>query len=409
MTVQRRILILTADVGFGHRKAAAAVQAAMERQSGPETEVLVTVANPLDDARTPSILRDSQVDYDYFVREMPEIYRLQYQFIYSAAPAAVFERLLVVMLYRVMHDLVARHQPDVVLTTHPHYIAPLAALATLGRFRRPFMTVVTDLTRVHRMWFNDAAERIFLPTQEALAEALDYGLPEKLLAVTGIPVSPAFQHLPANRAELREQLGWQPELPTVLVVGSKRVKGLPQVMHALNHANLPVQYVLVAGGDEKLYQRFCQEEWHGPVHLYNYVDRMPLFMAASDCVVTKAGGLILSEALACGLPLLLVDVTPGQEEGNAEYVVRHGAARLASSPLLALEELFHALQHGGLLLNQQAEQARRLGRPGAADEIAAALLAAAECAPQPVPESRLALRPRLRELLSQFGVPLDFI
>jgi 1,2-diacylglycerol 3-beta-galactosyltransferase len=97
---------------------------------------------------------------------------------------------------------------------------------------------------------------------------------------------------------------------------------------------------------------------------------MPTLMRASDFILCKAGGLIVSEALASGLPLVLVDVIPGQEMGNAKYVIEHGAGEKASDALAALEIIHHWLADDGALLSDRARSARRLGRPQAAFEIA---------------------------------------
>jgi UDP-N-acetylglucosamine:LPS N-acetylglucosamine transferase len=105
-------------------------------------------------------------------------------------------------------------------------------------------------------------------------------------------------------------------------------------------------------------------------HIYNFVSEMGTFMRASDCVLGKAGGLTVSEALACGLPLILVDVIPGQETGNADYVVSGNAGVLANNPTEVLEAMAHWLEKDQLHYRRQAENARRLGRPRAAFDIA---------------------------------------
>jgi 1,2-diacylglycerol 3-beta-galactosyltransferase len=122
-------------------------------------------------------------------------------------------------------------------------------------------------------------------------------------------------------------------------------------------------------------------------------------MHAADCVMCKAGGLIVTEALACGLPLLLIDVLPGQEAGNADSVVQGGAGELAQDPLAALEILYHWLAKDAVLLTERAENARRLGRARAAYEIAAHAWAAAERGPGPVSRRLARARPKLVELL----------
>jgi 1,2-diacylglycerol 3-beta-galactosyltransferase len=188
-------------------------------------------------------------------------------------------------------------------------------------------------------------------------------------------------------------------------VGSKRVEHLSDVLRALNHSGLPLQLALVAGGDEDLYRQFQATEWHTPTHVFNFVENMPTFMHAAECIICKAGGLIVTESLACGLPLLLIDVLPGQEEGNAEVVVRGGAGELAASSIEALEAMCHWLEHDGALLAQRAQNARSLGRPHAAADVAEQAWQAARRGPQTRPRRRLLSRSRLVALLRRFDIP----
>jgi 1,2-diacylglycerol 3-beta-galactosyltransferase len=162
-----------------------------------------------------------------------------------------------------------------------------------------------------------------------------------------------------------------------LVVGSRRVGHLGDTLRALNHSGLPLQLAIVSGDDEDLYRTLQTVDWHITVHIYGFATNMPAMMRAADCVVSKAGGLIVAESLACGLPLLLIDALPGQETGNAEHVDAHGAGELAKDPLAVLETMCHWLADDGRLLAEKACSARRIGRPRAAYDVANLALAAA--------------------------------
>jgi 1,2-diacylglycerol 3-beta-galactosyltransferase len=122
-------------------------------------------------------------------------------------------------------------------------------------------------------------------------------------------------------------------------------------------------------------------------------------MQAADLVLCKAGGLVTSESLACGLPPLYVDIIPGQEKGNADYVVGHGAGEVAKSPLATLEILCHWLENDDALLHERAENARRLGRPRAALDVAELIWDAAQEA-----AGKTVDRSEIQELLSRLGV-----
>ena len=373
---RRRILILTADAGFGHRSAANAIGSALDEMYGDRCEI--SIVNPLEDRRTPFFLRDSQSDYDKLVRNTPELYRFGYDASDASVPAVIVEQALTVFLYEVIRDLVRSFRPDVILTTYPLYQSPLRAVMMISRASIPILVTVTDLATVHRLWFNNNVDLCMVPTTIVRDLALNYGMSPEQVQVTGIPINPDVVRELRSPQEIRLSLGWNTDLPTVLAVGSRRVDRLIDTLNVLNHFGIPMQLIVVAGKDEKLYQELKQIEWHVPVNIYNYVQNIPTLMKAADFIICKAGGLIITEALACARPMLLIDAIPGQETGNADYVVQNGAGDLAREPVEVLETVSHWMMDGGLLLSQRAENASRLGKPNAAYEVANAVWLAAQ-------------------------------
>jgi 1,2-diacylglycerol 3-beta-galactosyltransferase len=284
------------------------------------------------------------------------------------------------------------------------YHAPLKAVYTVSKRHIPLLAVVTDLGSVLRIWYHDVADLYLVATEAVRAQALSYGLPPQRVRITGIPVHPDMICEDRSPAAVRAELGWDPDRTTLLAVGSKRVTNLYDALRALNHAGMPLQLALVAGGDDELYQRLLETTWHVPATVQNFVDNMPTLMRAADCILCKAGGMIVSEALACGLPLLLVDALPGQEAGNAEHVVKGGAGELVRDPLALLETLHHWLANGGALLAQRAENARRLGQPRAAYVIADLVWEAARRGPRREGPLVRLRRSKVREQLKRNGI-----
>ena len=318
----------------------------------------------------------------------------------------MIESAVTVMLYVAMRDVVRRCQPDAIVTTYLLYQAPLAAVYAIGRRDIPLLTVVTDLGPVHRLWFHQAADLCLVSMPAVRDQAVECGLLPEKVEVTGIPVHPNLVRQDRPPAAIHAELGWplRPDLTTVLAVGGKRVGRLTDVLHALNHSGLPLQLALVAGGDDELYHQFQSTEWHVPTHVYNFVEDMPTLMHAADCIICKAGGLIVTESLACGLPILLTDVIEGQETSNARYVVEGGAGELAQSAIDGLEIMCHWLASGGKLLAQRAQNAQHLGRPRAAYDVAELAWAAAVRGPQIRAERHLLELPKLTDLLKRHGV-----
>jgi len=365
---KKRILILTADAGFGHRSAANAIAAALSENYRDQVDV--DVVNPLEDRRTPFFLREAQSDYDKLVRSVPELYRFGYDASDTTVTSAIVESALTVLLYEVMRDVVRYYRPDVIVTTYPLYQAPLGAVFTMQNRDIPLLTVITDLATVHRIWFNRNVDYCLVPTEIVRDLALHYGLSEEQVKVTGIPVNPELAREQRPVPEIRRELGWREDLITVLAVGSKRVDRLMDTLNVLNHFGQSLQLAVVTGKDVEAYRELQHVEWHIPVHLYEFASNVPLMMRAADCLICKAGGLIITEALAAGCPMMLIDVIPGQETGNAEYVVDAGAGDLARSDIEVLEVFAHWMLDGQKLLRQRAAMAAKLGKPLAAYEVA---------------------------------------
>jgi UDP-N-acetylglucosamine:LPS N-acetylglucosamine transferase len=365
---KKRILILTADAGFGHRSAAEAVAEALSMQYPQSCET--TVINPVYERNGPFPLRNTMRDYDHTVTRWQAYYQLTYALSDTRLVCRLLDRAMRVLLTRLMTGLLDELQPDLVLSTYHLYNPALRAAIDRRGVAIPLFNVVTDLKNVHKMWLQPGPDRIFVASQSVSGEAIAYGMAGEQVIASGVPVNPRFGEETKSRQDLRRELGWEAQLTTLLAVGSRRVETLLAHLEAINQAGLPLQVAAVAGGDARLFQKLQAIQWRIPVHLYGFVDQMPELMRAADLLVSKAGGLIVAEGLACGLPLLLIEFIPGQETGNVRFVQENHAGRLAGSPWETLSILRSWLQDNGQILRETAANARRIGRPRAACQVA---------------------------------------
>ena len=367
MNTKNKVLILTADAGFGHRSAALAIKTVFQEKYNDKYEVILV--NPLDNKKAPFFLRESQSEYDKWVRNVPELYKFGYELSDAAIPVSILETILTVSLFEVFRETLEEHKPDIIINTYPLYQAPFIAVRSLLKLNIPMATIVTDLATVHNIWFNEDIDLMIVPTSIVKNDAIKAGVaPEKILEI-GIPVNPNIFLLKENKQELRRKFNWEENKTTILAVGSKRVEHFKENLNILNHSGYNFQLVVVTGRDKKLYEELKNIEWHHPVFLYEFVENMPEFMKASDLLISKAGGLIVTEALASGLPILIMDAIPGQETGNALFVQEAGAGVWTKNWVEFLETISHLLMENCEKLSDFQKNAQNKGKPSAAMQI----------------------------------------
>ena len=177
---------------------------------------------------------------------------------------------------------------------------------------------------------------------------------------------------PDAKETARARLGLADSAFTVLLLGGGEGMGpVAATAHAvarrLAETGTAAQLVVICGRNKRLRQSLQRSEWPIPAQVCGFVDNMQEWMAASDCVITKAGPGTIAEALIGGLPILLSGFIPGQEEGNVSYVVENGAGAYCDTPD-GIADIVSDWA-GGSELAQMADRARELGRPRAAYDI----------------------------------------
>ncbi len=398
---KKNILILTADAGFGHRSAAIALKSAFE-ELYPDL-FSISLINPLDNKKAPNFLKESQSEYDKWVRNVPELYKFGYELSDASIPVTILETILVVSLFEVFHEIIEEYKPDFVINTYPLYQAPFVAVRSLQKKSIPMVTIVTDLATVHQIWFNEKVDWLIVPTEIVRYDAIEIGVDPEKISVIGIPVNPMIFLIHETKQELRKTLSWDENLTCILAVGSKRIEHFKEKLSILDHSGFSFQLIIVTGKDKILYDELKTLEWHHKVFLYEFVDRMPEFMRASDLLIAKAGGLIVTEALASGLPMILIDVIPGQETGNAQFVLDGNAGFWVKNPSEFIENFGDLMVDGNKKLNVTQENAKKLGKPSSAMQIARFVIDKLE-SHEPAPPPKVEFIQKIENLLSEFRI-----
>lgn len=399
--MKKKVLFLMSDTGGGHRAAAEAIGEALIQRYGAD--------------RVEIELVDVFKDYTSFpLNHMPELYPwlinhskaswgMGYNLSNTRRSARVFSRAMYVSGEKRMKRMVADHPADVVVCVHSVLTRPaFEAYTRSADDRPPFITVVTDLVSTHMFWYDKLVDRTLVPTQAAYDRGIYAGLSADKMRITGLPVHPRFSTLP-SQAEARESLGWDVDLPAILMVaGGDGMGPLFKTARALNARKLNCQIAIIAGRNKVLFDKLTAAEWNQPTHIYGFMKDMPRLMAASSILVSKAGPATICEACIAGLPVILFDAIPGQETGNVDYVVQSQAGAFAPSPRAVADTAEAWLAEGPEGLARRSQNASTIGRPNAVWEIADEVW---ELAQQPrVATNRRRIRRRL--FLTQRGFKL---
>jgi processive 1,2-diacylglycerol beta-glucosyltransferase len=369
-----RILMVHASVATGHRRAALALAAAFAHKPGGEVRVEDALAyggRVFQRAYTQTYLD--------LTEHAPTLWRLFYEGTDSTDPEwvalanrlrSLVEGMGVTHLERLIH----RFAPAAIVCTHFLPVDLLLRLKRRGRLRQPIYCVVTDFA-AHAFWAIPGIDGYFVASDLTREQLVARGVAPAIIRVCGIPVDPAIAE-PKPLAVMRARHGFPTDVPLIcLFGGGLDVARVRRMVEGLLAGDKAGTLAIVAGRNAALVDaladlpddvgmRLCR------LGLIDYVDDL---VAASDLVITKPGGLIVSEVLARGTPLLLIDPIPGQEEWNADYVVSNGAGiQLRTVDLVP--QTVERLLACPMWLTALNASARKIGRPRAALDIAEAVL-----------------------------------
>ena len=226
------------------------------------------------------------------------------------------------------------YMPDIVISTHPFASQMISYLKKKKLVSCKLATIMTDFAP-HDQWLvgKDCVDYFFVSHEKMRQSLIDFGIPAEKVFATGIPLSNRFL-MHYDKSQIKESFGLSNDKKTILFFGGgefglgreKTINILESfIKHSINH-----QIVAISGKNEKMKAEFDQlvENLNASniVKVLPYTKQVPELMSISDLVVTKPGGLTTTESLASGLPIVIINPIPGQEEENAQFLVNAGAA-----------------------------------------------------------------------------------
>ena len=358
-----KVLILSAKTGGGHMRAAQALEDII-KQHDENNEVMTVdgleyVSHHLNKAVCEG--------YKFSAMKLPAMYGM----IYRVSNNDSSTRTLVQNFSKKIIPLIAEFRPDVIVSTHPFMSIMCSRLREKLVTNVPLISIVTDFT-THASYINKGTSEYIVSSEQMVDDIAALGVDREIIHPVGIPIPPVFFEKDEQKPEHLREMGFDPDIPTILIMaGSFGVTDILKIYESLNDLDIDFQIIVITGRNRKLFNAFntiinnnpdmrvgdiqVNFETHDELRrelkisltkrtkLIYFTDEVHKYMHVCDLIITKPGGLTVTESLASCLPMVLFRGIPGQEEDNTEYLTANNLA--VSIGKESAEDKLHNILH----------------------------------------------------------------
>jgi len=363
-----RILVLYVSVGTGHMKAAEALRESFEKQfKGWSVDVVDTLKyiNPIVD----KVIVNT---YLRTLRISPKLYSRLYTASHTGSGIYDISKALNKLLSYRLKGLIDDYSPSAIVCTHPFPLQMLSSLKQSNKLDIPAIAILTDYV-IHSLWLDNGMDAFIVSNEIMKTEMIKRGIPGSIIFPFGIPVSPKFL-TKTDKSRLRSELGLENKFTVLVMGGGMGFGNIQSTMASLLNCDLDIQIIAVTGTNQKLkyqldaYAKNCNKK----VLVLSYTEKINELMDISDLLITKPGGMTVSEALVKELPIFIDSPIPGQEEGNASFLIRNGVgSKIENSDHLV--NVLSQVANDPATLNTMRRNSKFLGKPNSSDDIASLL------------------------------------
>jgi len=337
LNTNKKILILTANYGNGHMQVAKTLYDECKSQGFEH----VIVSNLYQESN-PIVSEVTQYLYLKSFSIGKQFYRLFYygvDKIYNKRKFNIYLK----MGNKRLDELIQLHNPDIIIITFPMIVVPEYRNKT-GKVI-PTFNVMTDFC-LHKIWVHENIDRYYVATDYVKQKLVEIGTHPSDVKVTGIPIRPQFE-VDVPKSIIYKKYGLSSDKKVLLIMAGAHgvLKNVKELCEALL-LDSEVQIVVVCGKNAALKQSLSELEQAHPNQLkaLGYVEQIDELFRVTDCMITKPGGITLTEATAIGVPVILYKPVPGQEKENALFFEDYGAAIVINRHEDILESVTNLLQ-----------------------------------------------------------------
>ncbi|PIQ89865.1 MAG: hypothetical protein COV72_00795 [Candidatus Omnitrophica bacterium CG11_big_fil_rev_8_21_14_0_20_42_13] len=364
----KNILIAYISEVSGHRSAAEAVSKALKLLD-PSCNVLGINLFHYTNPHSEKVINKL---YNSIIKLMPRIWEYLYDNPKVVARTRKAKDIIHKFNSKKIKKLFDKFQPDVIACTQAFPCGMFADYKKMYNLDVPLIGVMTDFLP-HAYWVYDNIDYYTVASDEARRKFIALGISPEKIKLTGIPIDPIFS-VQRNKGKIASELGIDLSLPVVLVMGGGQGLGpIKTIIRKLDKMDTGLQVIVVTGTNEKLYKSLRRKRREKNILVLRYVNNIFDLMSISSVVISKPGGLTMSEALAKKIIPIIISPIPGQEENNTNFLLMNNAAFKAKGTahicsiigdLFANHEKYTQIQHNIELI----------ARPNAALDVARLIL-----------------------------------
>jgi len=323
---KKKVIILYSTAGMGHKKAAIAIYNAFKDRGG---DLDIENVDVLDYAN--KIYKYLYLDlYVFMMSKAKRLWGALYYLSNIPFVDVLTRKIRAIMDYYGLAgvgEMLTRKKPDVIVATHFFLPSVMGILKKTKGFKAKTFVLITD-NGPHSFWLSPHIDRFFVGSEFAAREVAKRGIPKEKIDVTGISTMAEF-HQKFDISELKREYNLDETKKTIfLMSGGFGVGPMEKILMSLSSCQADVQVIVVSGHNKIAYKNVAElkPKLKFPIIQFGFTDEVAKLMAVSDLMITKAGGISITEALNARLPMILFGSIPGQETWNEEFLQENAAA-----------------------------------------------------------------------------------
>ena len=362
----KRVLLMYISQVSGHRQSAVAISKSLKNLN-PDCEIMSINGFGYTYPMMEKIVNTA---YMGVIKRAPQIWEYLYDNPKVIKASAKWKEKIYKSSHKKLKSLIESFKPDVVVCTQAFPCGMVADYKKTHHLSFKVVGVLTDFAP-HLYWLHPGVDYYIVPSDEAKARYVKEGVAADNIQVFGIPIRDKFAQA-VDLDNVAKKLGLALDVPTILVMGGGQGLGpIKDAVKSMMRLKKAIQIIVIAGTNQKLlsWLKKLKHKADKKLITYDYATNVDELMAVASLIVSKPGGMTTSECLAKGLPMLIIDPIPGQEERNARFLVASGiAARVDDKKKIGTA--IDALLNDPAKLKRMRASAQAHGMPKAAENIA---------------------------------------